>query len=161
MKAYAKEYKWKLITNSNRKQVFMEMVQKMDMSYSYKPVLLKAILSNADDDGKVRLSDIVDYFRDFYKKRRSSGLIVEKRNCIYTREGYTDKEAERNILANPFKRFQDMNMMRHTKTMGIIQMDQSVWKRLTPGEKEEIVRICDEKLDGYFEKLEKKAEEGQ
>ena len=30
----------------------MEMVEEMDMSYSYKPVLLKAILQNADKQGE-------------------------------------------------------------------------------------------------------------
>ena len=41
------------IDDSNRKQLFMEMVEQMDMSYSYKPVLLKAILTYADAAGRV------------------------------------------------------------------------------------------------------------
>ena len=65
----------------------------------------------------------------------------------------TDKEIERNILANPFKRFEDMQMMRHTKTLGIVEVDNSVWKRLTEEEKAEIRRICEEKLEGYYRRL--------
>ena len=42
---------------------------------------------------------------------------------------------ERNILANPFKRFEDMQMLRHTKTLGIVQVDDAVWKKLTKEEK--------------------------
>lgn len=38
------------------------------------------------------------------------------------------KETERNILSNPFKRFEDIQMIRHTKTLGIVQVDESVWK---------------------------------
>ena len=67
--------------------------------------------------------------------------------------GYTDKEAERNILSNPFKRFEDMQMLRHTKTLGIVQVDEAVWKRLTEAEKEEIQAICDEKLSSYYARL--------
>ena len=67
--------------------------------------------------------------------------------------GYTDKEAERNILSNPFKRFEDMNMMRHTKTLGIIEVDGTVWKKLSEDEKKRIEEICAEKLDGYYAKL--------
>ncbi len=48
---------------------------------------------------------------------------MEKANSIFAKGGYTDKEAERNILANPFKRFEDMQMLRHTKTLGIVQVD--------------------------------------
>ena len=67
--------------------------------------------------------------------------------------GYTDKEAERNILSNPFKRFEDMQMLRHTRTLGIEQVDESVWKHLTKEERAEIAAICDEKLNGYFARL--------
>ena len=131
----------------------MEMVRQMDMSYSYKPVLLKAILSLADNKGRVKLGDIVDYFRKFYEARRAAGLVVEKANSIYARGDYTDAQAQRNILSNPFKRFEDMQMLHHTRTLGVVQVDESVWKRLTLEEKQEIQQICDEKLESYFERL--------
>ena len=40
---YAKEFGWEIITPANMKDKFMDMVEVMDMSYSYKPVLLKAV----------------------------------------------------------------------------------------------------------------------
>ena len=79
--------------------------------------------------------------------------MVEKPNSLFARGGYTDKEAERNILANPFKRFEDMQMLRHTRTLGIVQVDESVWKKLTSEEKAEMERVCDQKLMDYFERL--------
>ena len=125
----------------------------MDMSYSYKPVLIKAVLALADEKGRVKLDDIVAYFRSFYEGRRSAGLKVEKGNSIYAKGNYTDKEAQRNILANPFKRFEDMQMLRHTKTLGIVQVDETVWNRLSEEEKAEIAAICDEKLRKYYERI--------
>lgn len=153
LKKYAEQYGWTLIDDNNRKSVFMDMIRQMDMSYSYKPVLMKAILLYADDKGRVKLDDIVAYFRSYYENRRASGLPVEKKNSIFAKGGYTDKEAERNILANPFKRFEDMQMLRHTRTLGIVQVDESVWKHLTKEERAEIAVICDEKLNGYFDRL--------
>lgn len=153
LKKYAEQYGWTLIDDNNRKSVFMDMIRQMDMSYSYKPVLMKAILLYADDKGRVKLDDIVAYFRSYYENRRASGLPVEKKNSIFAKGGYTDKEAERNILANPFKRFEDMQMLRHTRTLGIVQVDESVWKHLTKEERAEIAVICDEKLNGYFARL--------
>ncbi len=150
LQKYAELFVCRLMDDKNRKTVFMEMVEKMDMSYSYKPVLLKAILQNADAAGRVKISDIVAYFREFYENRRAKGLLVEKANSIYAKGGYSDKEAERNILSNPFKRFEDMNMMRHTKTIGVIEVDRNVWKRLTQEDKTNILSICDEKLKGYY-----------
>ena len=152
LKAYAEQYGWRLIDDGNRKDLFMEMIRQMDMSYSYKPVLIKAILLCADVKGRVKLEDIVRYFRSYYEGRRLLGQKVEKANSIFAKGGYTDKEAERNILANPFKRFEDMNMMHHTKTLGIVQVDESVWKALSAEEKMEIERICNEKLTKYYER---------
>lgn len=150
---YAQQYGWTLIDDSNRKDMFMDMIRQMDMSYSYKPVLIKAILLYADEKGRIKLDDIVSYFRSYYEGRRASGLPVEKKNSIFAKGGYTDKEAERNILANPFKRFEDMQMLRHTKTLGIVQVDESVWKRLSKDEKAEIEKICDDKLEAYFRRV--------
>ncbi len=151
LERYAKEYGWQLIDDKNRKELFMKMVEQMDMSYSYKPVLLKAILKHADKNGRVKLEDIVSYFKNFYESRRAGGLVVEKSNSIFAKGNYTDKEAERNILSNPFKRFEDMNMLRHTKTLGIIEIDSTVWKKLTADEKQYIENTCDGKLKEYYE----------
>ena len=129
------------------------MARQMDMSYSYKPVLLKSVLIFADEKGRVKLSDIVTYFREFYEARRAAGLVVEKANSIYAKGGYTDAQVQRNILSNPFKRFEDMQMLYHTKTLGVIQVDESVWKKLTQEEKQEIERICDEKLEEYYQRF--------
>ena len=154
LQKYAEQYGWTLIDDSNRKDLFLDMVRQMDMSYSYKPVLLKAVLLFADDKGRVKLSDIVTYFREFYEARRAAGLVVEKANSIYAKGSYTDAQAQRNILSNPFKRFEDMQMLHHTKTLGVIQVDESVWKKLTREEKQEIERICDEKLEDYYRRFE-------
>ena len=153
LQKYAEEYGWTLIDDNNRKDMFMEMVRQMDMSYSYKPVLIKAILLFADEKGRVKLDDISGYFRSYYEGRRTAGLTVEKANSIFAKGGYTDKEAQRNILANPFKRFEDMQMLRHTKTLGVVQVDEAVWKRLGKEEKAEIEKICDEKLEQYFKRF--------
>ena len=147
---YAEQYGWTIIDDSNRKDMFMDMIRQMDMSYSYKPVLVKAIMLYSDEKGRIKLDDIVAYFKSYYEGRRAAGLPVEKKNSIFAKGNYTDKEAERNILSNPFKRFEDMQMLRHTKTLGIVQIDDAVWKRLSKEEKAEIEQICDEKLTQYF-----------
>lgn len=152
LECYAKEFGWTLIDDQNRKNLFMEMVEEMDMSYSYKPVLLKAILQNADKQGRVKIDDLVAYFKAFYEDRRARGEVVEKQNSIFAKGNYTDKEAARNILSNPFKRFEDMNMMRHTKTIGIIEVEPTVWKRLTEEDKKHILKVCDLKLEQYYKR---------
>ena len=104
----AKQYGWDLITPQNMADKFMKFIETMDMSYSYKPVLLKAIYEYMDTSGRVALPDVVDYFIDFYEDRKAHGMIAEKSTSIYQKGGYTRKDVEKNILSNPFKRFEDM-----------------------------------------------------
>lgn len=80
LKQYAEQFGWTLIDESNRKQLFMDMVRQMDMSYSYKPVLLLGVLQYADQKGRVKLEDLVAFFKSFYAERKEKGLVVEKVN---------------------------------------------------------------------------------
>lgn len=150
----AAQYGWTIIDDNNRKDIFMDMVEKMDMSFSYKPILLLAILEKADDQGRIKLSELVEYFKNYFNRRREAQLPVEKKNSIYYSGNATDHEIERNILIYPYKRFEYMKIMFHTKTLGIIQIDSSVWKKLTDDDRQHISDVCKAKLATYFARLE-------
>lgn len=153
IKMYADKYDWDLITPANIKDKFMKFIEKMDMSFSYKPVLLKAIFNHIDEAGKVRIVDIVNYFIDFYEDRKSKGLAAEKANSIYQKGGYTEKDVERNIFSNPFKRFADMRFLKRCKDVNYIEINPTVFKKLTAEDVKRILAVCDEKLEGYYGRL--------
>jgi putative methionine-R-sulfoxide reductase with GAF domain len=48
-----------------------------------------------------------------------------------------------------------MNMFRHTKTLGVVEVDSTVWKKLTDAEKKWIESICDERLEKYYQRISK------
>ena len=150
IESYAKQFNWEFITPENIKDKFLEFVNKMDMSYSYKPVLLKAIFANSDENGKIFINDIVDYFIDYYTTRKENGLVVEKKKCLYLRDDYTRKEVEKNIFANPFKRFEDMNFMLRSREIEYVEVNKNIMKKLTEQEIQWIVKHCDEKLQEYY-----------
>lgn len=150
---YAKEFKWDLITASNITQKFMDFVKQMDMSFSYKPVLLKAIFDHIDEEGDVRICDIVDYFKEFYETRKGNGLIAEKTTSIFQKGGYTDKDVERNILSNPFKRFADMRFLQRCRDVTMIRINPTIFKKLTPEDKVLILDTCDKKLEEYYKRI--------
>lgn len=147
---YAKQFDWQLILPSNMKDMFWEMVEKMEMSYSYKPVLLKAIFNYIDEKGRVRVEDLVDYFIEYYENRKKNGFLVEKKNCIYLKGSYTRKEVERNIFSNPFKRFEDMNFMKRSNDIEYIVVNRHIMKKLTDKDIKWIEEHCDKKLDEYY-----------
>ena len=151
----AKQYGWDLITPQNMADKFMKFIETMDMSYSYKPVLLKAIYEYMDTSGRVALPDVVDYFIDFYENRKAHGMIAEKSTSIYQKGGYTRKDVEKNILSNPFKRFEDMRFLMRCKDVETIEVNPIIFRKLTREDWLHIVNVCDKSLEKYYLRLKK------
>lgn len=151
----AKQYGWDLITPQNMADKFMKFIETMDMSYSYKPVLLKAIYEYMDTSGRVALPDVVDYFIDFYEDRKAHGMIAEKSTSIYQKGGYTRKDVEKNILSNPFKRFEDMRFLMRCKDVETIEVNPIIFRKLTREDWLHIVDICDKSLEKYYLRIKK------
>lgn len=150
VRKYAEEFGWDLITKDNIKEKFMSFVEKMDMSYSYKPVLLKAMLNEADDKGRVLVEDIIDYVIDYYKDRKIKGLQAEKKKSLYNEDEIDRKKAKTNIFSNPFKRFEDMNFMERCNDVEYVKFNKDIWKKLSIEDKLWIDKRCDERLVDYF-----------
>ena len=151
----AKQYGWDLITPQNMADKFMKFIETMDMSFSYKPVLLKAIYEYMDSNGRVALPDVVDYFIDFYEDRKAHGMIAEKPNSIYQKGGYTKKDVEKNILSNPFKRFEDMRFLMRRKDVETVEVNPIIFRKLTREDWLHIVDVCDKSLEKYYMRFKK------
>ncbi len=152
VRAIIEKFGWYIISESNKRRVFFQMIDRMTMSFSYKPVFIKAFLS-VEKDGKASMSKIVGYFRDFYEQRRKAGLFVEKSNSIFAHSGYTDKEVKKLILVYPYKRFAEMKIFSYSKLFGVVSMDTNVWNSLQSSDKIEICRMCDEHIEKYFSRF--------
>ena len=151
----AKQYGWDLITPQNMADKFMKFIETMDMSYSYKPVLLKAIYEYMDSSGRVALPDVVDYFIDFYEDRKAHGMIAEKSTSIYQKGGYTRKDVEKNILSNPFKRLEDMRFLMRCKDVETVEVNPIIFHKLTREDWLHIVNVCNKSLEKYYLRLKK------
>lgn len=146
------KFNWHIISESNKRRVFMQMIDKMTMSFSYKPVFIKAFFATAKN-GKASMAKIVAYFREFYDSRRKAGLFVEKSNSIFARTSYTDKEVKKLILVYPYKRFAEMQIFTYSKLLGVVSMDDQVWSSLHSSEIHEICCMCDEHIENYYNRF--------
>ena len=118
--------------------------------FAYKPVFINAFLEHMNAEGEARLEDVVQEFARFYEDRIANGLPAEKKKCIFIKGGYTEKDVERLILSMPFKRFEDMNFIHHSKYMGLIQLDRQIVKHLTQEDICSLRQYCDDALERYF-----------
>ena len=87
LKQYAEQFGWTLIDESNRKQLFMDMVRQMDMSYSYKPVLLLGVLQYADTKGRVKLEDLVAFSKAFMQNGKKKDWWWKRQTVSMQKKG--------------------------------------------------------------------------
>ena len=130
------------------------MIDQMDMSYSYKPVLIKALLCCVDDNGEYGLPGLVTRFMNFYQKRITAGKIAEKDASCFLKPDCSYEDAEKVIFIYPFKPFADIGALRYEKDSQIVSIGFLLWGFLSNNEKQLIEKRCDEKIKEYFEKLE-------
>lgn len=152
VKEYCEQFGWIEITPSNRKQLFLDFCRKMSMSYSYKPVFLISFISCMNEKGEANLGEIAESFAWYYENRIKQGLPAEKKNCIFTKGSYTIKDVETLILSNPFKRFEDMGYMHHSKYLGVLQIDKSIIKSFDDNDTSDLLTYCTDALDKYWDR---------
>lgn len=78
----------------------LDYCERMSISYSYKPVLILAMISNG---GKVTLDEAAAFFLLFYALRLEQGQVAEKPNSIYSNLNCTFEQVKQNIKNNSVK----------------------------------------------------------
>jgi len=128
---------------------FADYCRKMKMTYSYKPVLILALLHAGDDNGCITMSKAVVYFRSFYADRRSRGLPVELKPCIYLHDDTTDRQIMENLIANPVKALCKSGFFTFAPESSTFSFLPEIWDAVSKGRKV-IETICHEKLKDYY-----------
>lgn len=86
---------------------------------------------------------------------KAHGMIAEKPNSIYQKGSYTKKDVEKNILSNPFKRFEDMRFLMRCKDVETVEVNPIIFCKLTREDWLHIVDVCDKSLEKYYMRFKK------
>lgn len=128
----------------------LEYCKTMKMSYSYKPVLILALLHVGNKNGTITIDKAVQYFRDFYNDRRANGLQAEKKKCIYQRVDITDQQIAGNIIANPVRALVESGFFFYNEETDVFSVTPEAWNVIDRKSKAAITRICNQRLKDYF-----------
>lgn len=135
------------------KKDFFKYVKAKNMSTSYKPVMLKAMLTLVDKKGQVELAALTAAFRKFFANRAERGLPIEIPGATMNRVAEMDDlEVARVMLAMPFEKFERKFFLEHRKDLNKVAFVPSLWKRLTAEDREELVQICESLIADYYER---------
>ena len=129
-------------------------LSKPRMQYSYFPLVFLAFFDRDNIAEMMSMSDMIQYFRAFYKNREEQGLIIEKKASIFVKGSPTNSEIKRLILFNPLGRSCLIKYFRYDKKTDKIYLNESMYNALTENDVDKITEIATNLLNGYYSKLE-------
>jgi superfamily II DNA or RNA helicase len=143
------------VEQHNIKELFLRYADdKMDMSASYKPVMVLAMLDCVDAHGRASLADVVGKFRQFYEQRNEAHLVVEKPNARMARlEGLQDNDVQRIMLDMPFEKFERRRYLQYDRDLAFVRFEPGLWRQLKADDLTKLRAICRESVKKYYERL--------
>lgn len=132
---------------------FMREITHMRVNYSYKPVLVMAIVRNASENGEIALSDLVDFFLSFYAKRQATGLLVEKADSSFVKFPNDRKHAARTIVRYPITVLANKQFINYDLQTSVLTVAKPIWQRIDLETKAFIEAHCERILEEYYSLL--------
>ncbi|MBA4192129.1 MAG: DNA helicase [Planctomycetaceae bacterium] len=135
------------------RELFLAFVNKMDMSASYKPVMLRALLELADEDGRVRVDDAARAFHKFYSDRRRTSLVVEKASARMNDPHMTTEAVRQLMLDMPFRKFEQKKFLKYDRDVAFARFSPALWRQLDADDRVAIRAVCEAKIAEYYARL--------
>jgi superfamily II DNA or RNA helicase len=142
------------VDDASIRDLFLEFVDRMDMSSSYKPVLLLAILDRVDEHGRAPISDVVQEFHAFYLERLRLGLPAERPGLrMEQADRLSPDEVRVVMLGMPFRKFEQRKYLTYDKQdLSHIRVQHALWRKLTVDDRTTIRGQCERAISEYYER---------
>lgn len=148
---YRKELGIKEHNNDTIKQDFFEFLEERDYSLSYKMPFLLAFVKNVDSIGDAKIDDVLNDYIAFYQDRINRGLQVDRSTCPYNETTLQDRKAIcRNMLTNPFEKFERKRFLYYSKDLSIIAMNHALYSKMNTEDWDRIKSQMHEDLEHYY-----------
>ena len=126
---------------------FRNYLHNMAMTRSYKPILVIATIQNG---GQISVTNAINFFRNFYFERRTTGLPIESGACVYSDPDSTDKEMEDNLIKNPVAALCRSGFFKFNPSTQEFSLVPEIYDGLTVNEIDWAVQICKSRISDYF-----------
>ena len=148
---YRNELGIKEHNNNTIKQDFFEFLEERDYSLSYKMPFLLAFIKNVNTIGDAKIDDVLNDYIAFYKDRIDRGLQVDRSTCPYNETMLQDRKAIcRNMLTNPFEKFERKRFLYYSKDLSIIAMNHALYSKMNKEDWDRVKSQMQEDLQHYY-----------
>ena len=151
---YRKELGIKEHNDSTIKVDFFDFLEERDYSLSYKMPFLLAFIKTMNAIGDADIEAVLDNYIAFYQNRVERGLPVDRSNCPYNAHTLQDRKAIcRNMLTNPFEKFERKRFLYYSKDLSMISMNHALHSQMTAEDWESVKNQLLEDLEKYYAEM--------
>jgi superfamily II DNA or RNA helicase len=143
------------VDDESIRSLFLDFVTRMDMSSSYKPVLLQAVLEHVDTQGRARIDEVTRSFQAFYRDRLGQGLPVERPAMRMAEvDRLTEDDVRAVMLGMPFRKFEQRKYLAYDKEdLSFIRFRAALWRQLSADDRASAARSCERAIAEYYERI--------
>ena len=151
---YRKDLDIKEHNDNTIKQDFFDFLEERDYSLSYKMPFMLAVVKYIDSIGDAKIDDVLDDYIAFYQDRLRRGLQVDRSSCPYNEEMLKDRKAIcRNMLTNPFEKFERKRFLYYSKDLSVISMNHALYSQMEAEDWNRVRMQLQEDLKNYYSEM--------
>ena len=136
---------------SDWRQAFLDFAQSRNLTKSYKPVLLRALLQLVDRNGEIQLDALVQAFKAFYIQRQQHNLPIEFNVPLLANPStVSDAEIKKLLIRYPLERFIIQGFLEYLPNEGRVRFAPQLWRELRFYELLDVQRSVEAQLDYYY-----------
>ncbi|MBU5430231.1 DEAD/DEAH box helicase [Kineothrix sp. MSJ-39] len=151
---YRKELDIKEHNDSTIKQDFFDFLEERDYSLSYKMPFMLAVIKYINSIGDAKIDDVLDDYIAFYQDRIRRGLQVDRSTCPYNEKMLKDRKAIcRNMLTNPFEKFERKRFLYYSKDLSVIAMNHALYSQMGKEDWDKVKIQLQEDLKNYYSEM--------
>lgn len=133
------------------RQEFLDFARSKNLTKSYKPVLLKALIKLVNHHGEVALDALVSEFHAFYLERHQRGLPVEFDVPLLLDPTQASPATVRRLVVRyPLDRFIIQGFLEFEPPGEVVRFAPALWAELRASELLEVLASADEQLHYYY-----------
>jgi len=117
---------------------------------------LDTSIKNIDEfiGGNKSFDDVLDDYIAFYQDRIRRGLQVDRSTCPYNEEMLKDRKAIcRNMLTNPFEKFERKRFLYYSKDLSVIAMNHALYSQMGKEDWDKVKTQLQEDLKNYYSEM--------
>lgn len=151
---YRKELNIKEHNDSTIKQDFFEFLEERDYSLSYKMPFMLSFIKAVNAIGDADIEKVLDGYIAFYQNRIDRGLPVDRSTCPYNEKTLKDRKViSRNMLTNPFEKFERKRFLYYSKNLSVISMNHALYSQMTEEDWTRVKEQLTEDLKNYYAEM--------